>query len=64
MDGAQHFLQDCMCMQRRLKAACTSAQSDQSSKDTLLVAKDPKSLQAYREYSDQTARMRWAHAVV
>ena len=28
--GTQHFLQDCMCAQRRLKSACTFAQSDQS----------------------------------
>ena len=28
--GTQHFLQDCMCTQRRLRSACASAQSDQS----------------------------------
>ena len=27
---AQHLLQDCMCIQRRLGSACSSAQSDQS----------------------------------
>ena len=27
--GAQHFLQDCMCTQRRLRFACAFAQSDQ-----------------------------------
>ena len=27
--GAHHFLQDCMCAQRRLRSACASAQPDQ-----------------------------------
>ena len=28
--GAHHFLQECMCAQRRLRSACTSSQVDQN----------------------------------
>ena len=47
---AQHFLQDCLCAQRRLRSVCASAQSGQSLCRTL--AKDPKRLQAERESVD------------
>ena len=52
---AQHFLQNCMCAQWRLRSACASAQSDQSSQVTLCVGKDPKRLQVYSEDSDHPA---------
>ena len=51
--GAQHFLHDCMCAQRRLR----SAQSDQSSPAFLCVAMGPKCLPADWEDSDQITRM-------
>ena len=44
--GAQHFLQNCMCTQGRLISASTSAQSDQSLQGTLWLIKDQKHLQA------------------
>ena len=40
--GAQYFLQDCMCVQRKLRTACATAQSDQFLHGTLWVAKNPK----------------------
>ena len=50
--GAQHFLQDCMCAQRRLSTDCASAHLRSliwTSQGTLWVAKDPKRLQADSE---------------
>ena len=45
---APHFLQFCMCAQRRLRSACASPQSiiSESSQGTLWVAKYPKHMQA------------------
>ena len=46
-----------MCAQRRLRSACTFAQSDQNLLGLLWIAKDEK-LHADNEDSDLTARMR------
>ena len=65
--GAQHFLQDCMYAQPRHRRVSTPAQYDQFSQGDLLVAKDPKRLQAdsegWSDCADAQASMslRWAH---
>ena len=46
-DGAQHFIQDCMCIR--------AVVSEQSSQHTLWVAKDLKRVKADSETSDQRA---------
>ena len=53
----------CLCVQRRLRSAWASAQSDQSSLCAQWVAKDPRFLDADSEDSDQTGDLsiRWAH---
>ena len=40
MSQRHHFLQDCMCAQRRFRSACISAQSD--SQGTMWVANEPR----------------------
>ena len=46
-----------MCIQRRLRSAWASAQSNQSSLCAQWVAKDPSFLHTDSKYSDQTGRM-------
>ena len=65
---AQDFLQDCMCIKRRLRSACASAQSVQSLQGNLWVAIDPKRLQGDNEDSDPDCAdvqadlsVRWTH---
>ena len=47
MSQAYYFLQVCMCAQRRLRSACASVQSDQSSQGTLWVAKHHENTPIY-----------------
>ena len=46
-----------LCAQRRLRSAWASAQSDQSFRCALMIAKDPSFLHADSEDSVQTGRM-------
>ena len=55
--GVQQKVQVCMCVHRRLRSVCASAQHDQSSLDALCVAKGSMSLQAKYKDTYQTVQM-------
>ena len=55
LPNEQHFLQECICIQGRLRSACVSAQSVQFCSGYSVGSQGSKRLKADSEDSNQTA---------